>query len=101
VKTTLDLPEDLVRELKLRSVHDRLKLKDVAASALRRGLGLESTAVAKPEQLPQGLGFSPQGFPVFDCRAGTPVKKMSAREIVVLEQEIIAEEDLNRGGLAR
>jgi hypothetical protein len=51
--------------------------------------------------LPQGLGFSPQGFPVFDCRAGTPVKKMSAREIVVLEQEIIAEEDLNRGGLAR
>lgn len=101
MKTTLDLPEDLVRELKLRSVHDRLKLKDVAARALRRGLGLESTAVAKPEQLPQGLGFSPQGFPVFDCRAGTPVKKMSAREIVVLEQEIIAEEDLNRGGLAR
>lgn len=101
MKTTLDLPEDLVRELKLRSVHDRLKLKDVAASALRRGLGLESTAVAQPEQLPQGLGFSPQGFPVFKCRAGTPERKMSAREIVVLEQEIIAEEDLNRGGLAR
>ena len=101
MKTTLDLPEDLVRELKLRSVHDRLKLKDLAASALRRGLGLESTAVAKPEQLPLGLGFSPQGFPVFNCRVKTPAKKMSAREIVALEQEIIAEEDLNRGRLAR
>jgi hypothetical protein len=100
MKTTLDLPDDLVRELKLRSVHDRLKLKEVAASALRRGLGLESSAVAKPEQLPKGLGVSPQGFPVFNCRPGTPGKKMSAREIVALEQEIIAEEDLNRGGLA-
>jgi plasmid stability protein len=38
MKTTLDLPDDLVKELKLRSVHEGRKLKDVAAAVLRRGL---------------------------------------------------------------
>lgn len=38
MKTTLDLPGDLVREIKLRAVHDGRKLKDTVADLLRRGL---------------------------------------------------------------
>ena len=54
MKTTLDLPNDLVRELKLRAVHEGRKLKDVAAALLAAGLvaflvaGLVESQAATP-----------------------------------------------------
>ena len=38
VKTTLDLPDDLMREVKIRAVRENRKLKDAVADLLRRGL---------------------------------------------------------------
>ena len=38
MKTTLDLPEDLMREIKIRAVKENRKLKDAIADLLRRGL---------------------------------------------------------------
>jgi hypothetical protein len=46
MKTTLDLPDDLVREIKLRAVHEDKKLKELITELLRRGL-------AAAEQQPQ------------------------------------------------
>ncbi len=42
MKTTLDLPDDLVKEIKLRAVHDGKKLKETAAELLRKGLNVET-----------------------------------------------------------
>jgi hypothetical protein len=44
MKTTLELPDDLIKEVKLRAVHDGKKLKDAVADLLRQGL-----AVAAPK----------------------------------------------------
>ena len=41
MKTTIDLPPDLVREMKLLAVHEGRKLKDVAADLLKRELSSE------------------------------------------------------------
>src|SRR4051812_30135818 len=38
MKTTLDLPDDLVKALKLAAVHEGKKLKDAVADTLRAGL---------------------------------------------------------------
>jgi plasmid stability protein len=38
MKTTMDLPEDLNREIKFRAVREGRKLRDVAEEVLRRGL---------------------------------------------------------------
>jgi plasmid stability protein len=38
MKTTLDLPDDLMREVKIRAVQENRKLKDEIADLLRRGL---------------------------------------------------------------
>lgn len=38
MKTTLDLPADLIREMKLRAAHEGRKLRDVATEIFRRGL---------------------------------------------------------------
>jgi hypothetical protein len=38
MKTTLDLPADLVREMELRAAHEGRNLRDVATEIFRRGL---------------------------------------------------------------
>jgi plasmid stability protein len=55
VKTTLDLPEELVRAVKIRAVHEGRRLKDVMADLIRHGLAHEGpppSAVGKRVQLP-------------------------------------------------
>lgn len=42
VKATFDLPDELVRDVKLRAVHENRSLKEVVADLLRRGLTVES-----------------------------------------------------------
>jgi len=42
MKTTLELPDDLVREVKLRALHEGKELKDAVAALLWRGLATET-----------------------------------------------------------
>jgi plasmid stability protein len=44
MKTTLDLPDDLVREVKIRAVQENRRLKDTVADLLRRGLAQKPDA---------------------------------------------------------
>lgn len=41
MKTTLDLPDELMRSVKIRAVRENRKLKDMIAELLRRGLAQE------------------------------------------------------------
>lgn len=43
MKTTIDLPEDLVREMKFRAVREGRKLREVAEEVFRRGLAAPVT----------------------------------------------------------
>ncbi len=55
MKTTLDLPEDLVRAVKIRAVEENRKLKDMVSDLLRRGLERETgprRSVRKRVRLP-------------------------------------------------
>jgi plasmid stability protein len=44
MKTTLDLPDDLMRAVKIRAVEENRKLKDIIADLLRRGLAQQPGA---------------------------------------------------------
>ena len=50
MKTTLDLPEDLMREVKIRAVHEHKKLKDIIAEMIRKGM---SAGKGKSEKIPK------------------------------------------------
>jgi plasmid stability protein len=50
MKTTLDLPDDLMREVKIRAVHEHKKLKDAIAEFIRKGM---STSKPRPAKLPK------------------------------------------------
>lgn len=54
MKTTFELPGDLVREVKLRALRDGRKLKDTMADLLRRGLkaGPAKSATARRVKVP-------------------------------------------------
>ena len=56
MKTTVDLPAELVRAIKIRAIEENRKLKEMIAELLRRGLGdgssTEQKSVARRVRLP-------------------------------------------------
>lgn len=75
MKVTLDLPDDLVRTMKLKAVHESRKFKDVVAEQLRASL----TVAVSPGESPRGV----KSLPVLKgSRSGTPhVTRWSARQM--------------------
>lgn len=59
MKTTLDLPADLVREMKLRAAREGRKLKDVASEIVRRGLARSGS--------PEGAVVHRVKLPLIEC----------------------------------
>jgi plasmid stability protein len=60
MKTTLDLPDELMREVKIRAIHEHKKLKDTIAELLRKGI---AASRARPAEAPKPIklrrGFIP------------------------------------------
>ncbi len=94
-KTTLDLPADLVREMKLRAVHEGRKLKDVAAELLTRGLAPDLT----PGPVPAATTGSIK-LPLFPAPKTAPASRMSTAALLALEQEALQQEEFQRLGLS-
>ncbi|HEY7091062.1 MAG TPA: hypothetical protein VH518_23395 [Tepidisphaeraceae bacterium] len=69
MKTTLDLPEDLVRRLKLRALREKRRLKDCVADVLRAGLAAKSAALKPPAILSKDRKT---GLPLICCRRSAP-----------------------------
>jgi len=61
VKTTLDIPDDLLRSMKMRAVQEGRKFKDVAAEIFRRGL-------AQPKLAQNQFGRESVKLPLIQCR---------------------------------
>lgn len=79
MKTTLDLPADLVREMKLRAAHEGRKLRDVATEIFRRGLSQPSSHSEAPKHRVK--------LPLIECKAAT---ELTAEQVaqVLLKQEM-------------
>ncbi len=66
MKTTLDLPDELMRAIKVRAAQQDRKIKDVVAELLRRGLSgqEQAAAVRRRVQLPLVQCGEPVGEPM-------------------------------------
>jgi hypothetical protein len=106
MKTTLDLPDELVLQAKLRAVMQGRTLRDLMADFIRQGLGLvPNDPNAKQETSPQDdsiIEVGSNGIPVFRCRPDTSqtIEKTSIPELLALEQQILDEGDLLHVGHA-
>lgn len=82
MKTTLDLPDDLVRAVKIRAVEENRRLKDTMADLLRRGLSDRRGASAKARRRLK--------LPLVECaHEARPGEEMTPERVaeVLLEEE--------------
>jgi plasmid stability protein len=84
MKTTLDLPEHLVRAMKMRAVREGRKLKDVAKDALAAGMAV---AAVPNNKSPSITKDKKTGLPVIQCRRTATLTPQKVSE-VLLAQEI-------------
>jgi hypothetical protein len=88
MKTTVDLPNDLVREIKLRAVNEGRKLKEVVTDLLR--FGLEQGASLSKASSPQKGKIA---IPFFPTSPDAPATRMNIDALIALEQAAQLEED--------
>lgn len=100
MKTTLDLPDEIVREMKLRALMQGRTLRDLVIEFLRQGLGMAAPrpAAQKPQDSPFEVGAD--GIPIFRGSAEAPAIHMSIEQLLQLEQDALTDEDMQRAGLS-
>ena len=82
MKTTLELPDDLVRAVKIRAVEENKKLKDTVADLLRRGLSQKRGVAATARKRIK--------LPLIECvHEARPGEEMTPERVaeVLLEEE--------------
>ena len=79
MKTTIELPDELVKQLKIRAVHDGRKLKDTVADLLRRGLLAPDAPIQPGRESPL----------TFDEKTGLPL--IRSRKALRREEEMTPE----------
>jgi plasmid stability protein len=99
MKTTLELPDELMRTVKIRAAMEGKKLKDVVAEALKAGLFLTGSAAhsSRGIQVETDPGT---GLPVVIAVADAPGSALTPEELKRLEQDTLNREDLRRAGLS-
>jgi len=87
MRTTLELPDELMKRAKIEAVERGIPLKELIGSALARELGLASRGARWPRRV---------NFPIFDSESPGSLE-LSGEEIARAE----AQEDARRHGLPR
>jgi plasmid stability protein len=88
MKTTLDLPDALVKRVKFRALQEGRKLKDTVADLLRKGLAAAPNP--KPEAAPVVTLDKQTGLPLIQCKqAASPQEELTAERVadILLAQE--------------
>lgn len=98
MKTTIDLPDDLVREAKLRALMQGRTLRDLVADLIRQGLGMPTPSGHEPPLRGSAVVVGQDGLPVIRCRADAPATTMSSQQLLDLEQQTSVAEDIRDAG---
>lgn len=97
MKTTLDLPDHLVRQAKQRALQQGCSLKQLVAQFIR--LGLHGDPSAGTPCSSDVVTRDPQGLPVFRSRLAGVQPAIDLDAALRLEQESLMQEDRCRVGL--
>ena len=81
MKTTLDIPEELVREMKIRAAKEGRKLREIATEVIRAGLSTEKSVTPETE---------PHKVKLPMLTGGKAIRQFTPEEIdeILLQQEI-------------
>ena len=88
MKTTLDLPDVLVKQVKLRALQEGRKLKDAVADLLRKGLAAANTETDSLS--PVVRKDKETGLPLIECKhSASPDEELTPERVadILLAQE--------------
>ena len=98
MKTTLDLPDELIRAAKLRAVSQGRTLRDLVSDYLRQGLGMNEKPSLEVCASSSTIEINARGFPQYKCRATPNSDPENLAALLALERSSLDEEDLQRVG---
>jgi hypothetical protein len=98
MKTTLDLPDHLVRQAKQRALQQGRTLKELVAEYIRQGL--HGGATVSVPAASDGVMVDAAGLPVFRCEPAGDWPGIDVATALQLEQQGLELEDLRRAGLS-
>lgn len=98
MKTTFNLPDELVREMKLRAVMQGRTLRDLATEFIRQGLGMAAPRLPQVPPSDSMVQIGPGGLPLVRCRADVPAVGLPVEDLLALEQQAQTSEDMQRAG---
>ncbi len=100
MKTTLDLPDEIVREMKLRALMQGRTLRDLATEFLRQGLGMAAPSPVTAFSPDSPIQINENGFPVFRSGNHAPAQHMTIEQLLQFEQDALYSEDMQRAGIS-
>lgn len=99
MKTTLDLPDPLMRRVKIRAASEGRKLKEIISDLLEKGLEVGAAATLPEGELPY-YRHPKTGFLVSRSLNNPGFVPPTAEESQALIERANEEEDLRRAGLS-
>lgn len=84
MKTTIDLPDNLIRAVKVRAAQQGRTVRELVAEYIRNGLN---------QPVPSGGPVSDLGLPLIPMRSDAPLTQMTRDDIVALEAAVLSDED--------
>jgi hypothetical protein len=103
VKTTIDLPDALMKQVKLRALREGKKFKDTVAETLRAGLAVLSARNNGKSGRHKRVVIRKDrktGLLVVRGSADAPARRMTSRQLLALEHEALMRDDLERAGIS-
>ncbi|WP_159816273.1 hypothetical protein [Cyanobium sp. Copco_Reservoir_LC18] len=97
MKTTLDLPDHLVRQAKQRALQQGRTPKEIVAEYIRKGL--HGGPAASLPIASNGVMVDSAGLPVFRCEPASNRPGVDLATALQLERKGLELEDLRRAGL--
>jgi len=97
VKTTLDLPDHLMRQVKQRALQQGRPIKELVADYIRQGL--HGSPISPLQPAARVVELDAAGMPLFrpdPSFSGPPIDLATALQ---LEQDALTQEDRQRAGL--
>lgn len=98
MKTTLDLPDPLMRRVKIRAASEGRKLKDLVSDLIQRGL--DTPVMPTLPQQAKVRKDVRRRIPVLASPPDAPATKMTAEELMALEREGLEHDDGRHAGLS-
>lgn len=98
MKTTLDLPDHLVRQVKQRALQEGRTLRALVAEYIQQGLHGGSSGSGPV--LSPGVQLDAAGLPVFRAEMPAQQPRIDLATALQLEQECLEQEDRRRAGLS-